>query len=63
MKTTLKPSLTMPHNKPTSPDTPFVAIGCSVMQGQLIWARAVSHTFARRIAAALNHWTPGRRGY
>lgn len=41
----------------------FVAIGRAVMQGSKHVATARSHTFARRIAEALNRHTPSRRGY
>jgi predicted helicase len=41
----------------------FVAIGVNVMAGHQKWAVARSHTFARRIAAALNKHKPESRGY
>jgi hypothetical protein len=41
----------------------FVAIRRAIMRGSELIATAKSHTFARRIAEALNKYTPGRRGY
>lgn len=43
----------------------FVAIRKApiVMRGAEFVARACSHTMAKRIAAALNKYTPGERGY
>lgn len=40
----------------------FSAADQDVKQGPLTIARAVSKTFAKRIANALNHYTPDRRG-
>lgn len=40
----------------------WVSIGKIVMRGQEAWARARSHTFAKRIANALNQYTPNDKG-
>lgn len=40
----------------------FVAVDRAVMRGQEHICTAVSHTFARRIARALNNHTPNSRG-
>jgi hypothetical protein len=40
----------------------FVAVGASVMRGAEHIATAISNTFARRIARALNEHTPNSRG-
>jgi hypothetical protein len=40
----------------------FVAVDKDVKRNQVTIARAVSTTFARRIANALNRYTPDRRG-
>jgi hypothetical protein len=40
----------------------FVGVGCSVMRGGQNVATAISHTFARRIARALNEHEPNSRG-
>jgi hypothetical protein len=40
----------------------FVAVGASVMRGAEHIATAVSNTFARRIARALNDHKPNSRG-
>lgn len=42
---------------------PFVAIRCNVMRGGERVATAASNTMAKRIANALNNYTPNRRGY
>jgi hypothetical protein len=41
----------------------FAAVKALVYRGQQLIARCCSHTFARRIAAALNKHVPGPRGY
>ena len=41
----------------------FVAVTNLVYRGSQLVARAVSHTFARRIALALNKYVPGPKGY
>ena len=41
----------------------FVAIRRAVMRGSEMIATAKSHTFARRIAEALNRYAPGKKGY
>lgn len=46
-------------------DTPkpqFIAVHSTIKRGAEIVARAVSSTMARRIANALNCYTPDRRG-
>lgn len=40
----------------------FVAVGRSIMRGSEHIATAISNTFARRIARALNHHQPNERG-
>lgn len=40
----------------------FSAADQDIKQGQMTVARAVSKTFAKRIANALNRYTPDRRG-
>lgn len=40
----------------------FSAADQDIKQGQMTVARAVSKTFAKRIANALNKYTPDRRG-
>lgn len=42
---------------------PFVAVRLTVMRGAVHIATASSVTMARRIAAALNRYTPGPKGY
>lgn len=44
------------------PDARFVAVGKGVMQGAEFCATARSHTFAKRIARALNRHKPTREG-
>lgn len=54
-----------PHspNKPLCDRSqPFVAVGRAVMRGAEHIAQAVSGTFAKRIANALNNHVPDRRG-
>lgn len=46
-----------------APPHQFVHIGTKVMQGSIQRAAACSKTFARRIANALNRYTPNDRGY
>jgi len=52
-----------PMKQPTT-EVPFVAVrksGIVMRAGQFI-CRAVSHTMAKRIAAALNKYQPNERG-
>lgn len=44
------------------PKLRFVAIHNIVKRGAETWARARSHTFAKRIANALNSYTPNDKG-
>lgn len=58
---------TMTHNQHSPPEIPepklrFVAIHNIVKRGAETWARARSHTFAKRIANALNSYTPNDKG-
>jgi hypothetical protein len=49
---------------PKLPQTPkFVAVRRAVIRGQETVAQAKSHTFARRIANALNAHVPNEKGY
>ncbi len=48
---------------PTPRPFMFIAIRRAVMRGSEMVATAKSHTFARRIANALNAYTPTRKGY
>lgn len=41
----------------------FVAVKTAVYRGSQLVCRVVSHTMARRIANALNKYTPGPKGY
>jgi hypothetical protein len=41
----------------------FAAVKALVYRGQQLIARCCSHTFARRIANALNHYKVGPKGY
>lgn len=41
----------------------FVAIGRAIMYGSRMVAHAASNTMARRIAAALNLYRQGSKGY
>jgi hypothetical protein len=41
---------------------PYVAAGKRIMQGRVWRATAASHTLAKRIANALNSYTPNREG-
>jgi hypothetical protein len=45
------------------PPAPFVGIDRAVMQAAKCVAVACSHTFAKRIARALNKHEPNERGY
>lgn len=50
--------------KQTTTEVPFVAVrksGVVMRAGQFI-CRAISHTMAKRIAAALNKYQPNERG-
>jgi len=51
-----------PNDSPKRPE-PFVAVGHRVMRGSEDICRAKSPNFARRIAAALNRYTPGPKGH
>lgn len=58
----------IPNSPPASPapkryDKQFVAADRSVLNGEYCVAVATSHTMAKRIANALNAYTPGRKGY
>jgi hypothetical protein len=48
--------------KPPAPKPVFAARHELVYHGARIVARAISHTFAKRIAAALNEHKPNARG-
>lgn len=51
-----------PPATPVTPVIKFVAVGTSVMRGAEHIATAISTTFARRIARALNEHKPNSRG-
>lgn len=57
-KTVVAPSKDI---RPASAKT-FVAVGPKVMRDNQLICGAVSNSFARRIANALNAYTPDRRG-
>jgi hypothetical protein len=52
----------IPAAAPAAPVIRFVAVGASVMRGPEHIATAISNTFARRIARALNEHKPNSRG-
>lgn len=47
---------------PRAKQVPALPMGCAVMQGSECVAVAKSHTFAKRIANALNIYKPNREG-
>ena len=53
----------VPESLPDSEVPQFVGINRAVMQGIKCVAVAYSHTFAKRIARALNLHKPNERGY
>jgi hypothetical protein len=56
------PALDLAAAPPAPAVVQFVAVGASVMRGAEHIATAVSNTFARRIARALNEHKPNSRG-
>lgn len=54
------PAVRVPAPKPKR--SQFIAVGPKVLEGAKLICGACSSTFARRIANALNAYTPDRRG-
>lgn len=64
----LRASIAKESTQPGEPEAPapggqFVAVDRSIMRGAEHIATAITHSFAKRIARALNLHVPNRKGY